>query len=114
MKLNVCKNHLSLIINFEKDCHAYQCVYCSKLWYQNCHYYGHTKTCTTTVRKSFAGGIHCNPYTIFKKLKQIGICVPKQDRFYPYHACCNFEAFIARRNLPKKVQNSSLKPAMFK
>ena len=77
MKLSVYENHLSLIIDFEKCCHVYECVYCSKLWYQNCYYYRHTKTCTTTVRKNFPGRIHRNPYTIFKKLEQIGICVPK-------------------------------------
>ena len=100
MKLNVYENHLS-IIDFEKYCHVYQCVHCSKLWYRNYHYYRHTKTCTTTVRESFPGGIHRNPYTIFEKQEQIGICVPKQDRFYPYRACYDFEAYLARENLLK-------------
>ena len=30
MKLNVYENHLSLITDFEKYCHVYQCVHCNK------------------------------------------------------------------------------------
>ena len=39
MKVNVFKNHLSLILDFEKYCRVYQCIHCDKLWYRNCHYY---------------------------------------------------------------------------
>ena len=101
MKVNVFKNHLSLIIDFEKYCHVYQCMHCDKLWYCNCHYYRHTKTCLTTVRESFPGGVYHNSYTIFEKLEQIGIQVPKQDRFYPYYACYNFKAYLYRDQLPE-------------
>ena len=83
-KVNVFKNHFSLIVNFEKYCHVYQCMHCDKLWYRNCDNYRHTKTCLTTVRESFRGGAYHNPYTIFEKLEQIGIQVPKQDLIYPY------------------------------
>ena len=33
MQLNVCKNHLSLIVDFEKYCDVYQCQRSNKLWY---------------------------------------------------------------------------------
>ena len=99
MKVNVFKNHLSLIVDFEKYCHVYQCMHCDKLWYRNCHYYRHTKTCLTTVHESFPGGVYHNFYTIFEKLKQIGIQVPKQNRFYPYYACYDFEAYLYRDQL---------------
>ena len=44
MQLNVCKNHLSLIVDFEKYCDVYQCQRCDKvkLWY-----------CTNTVALIF-------------------------------------------------------------
>ena len=35
----------------------------------------------------FQGGIHKNPATILEKLKEIGICVPANKRFFPYFAC---------------------------
>ena len=82
IKVIVFKNHFSLIIDFEKYCCVYQCMHCDKLWYRNCDYYRHTKTCLTTVRESFPGGVYHNPCTIFEKLEQIGIQVPKQDRIY--------------------------------
>ena len=96
LKVNVFENHLSLIIDFEKYCGVYQCKHCDKLWYRNCHYYRHTKTCTTTVHESFPGGVYHNPHTIFEKLEQIGTQVPKQDRIYPYYACYDFEAYLRR------------------
>ena len=101
MKVNVFKNHLSLIVDFEKYCHVYQCMHCDKLWYQNRNYYRHTKTCLITVHKSFPGGVYHNFYTIFEKLKQIGIQVPKKDRFYPYYACYDFEAYLYCDQLPE-------------
>ena len=83
MKVNIFKNHLSLIVDFEKYCRVYQCMHCDKLWYPNNHYYRHTKTCLTTVHESFPGVVYHNSYTIFEKLEQIGIQFLKQDRFYP-------------------------------
>ena len=76
-------------------------MHCNKLWYRNCLYYCHTKTCLTTVCKSFFGGVYHNPYTIFVKLEQIGIQVPKQDCIYPYYACYDFEAYLYCEQLPE-------------
>ena len=101
MKVNVFKNHLSLILDFEKYCRVYQCIHCDKLWYHNCHYYRHIKTCLTTVHENFPGGVYYNSYTIFERLEQIGIQIPKQDRFYPFYACYDFEAYFYRDQLPE-------------
>ena len=79
MRLNIWENRLSLIVDFEHYCSLYQCIHCGKLWDRNCDYYRHTKTCKTTVRNLFPGGIHKNPPTIFKKLEEIGICVPANE-----------------------------------
>ena len=101
MKVNVFKNRLSLIVDFEKYCHVYQCMHCNKIWYRNCHYYRHTKTCLTTVRESFPGGVYHNPYIISEKLEQLGRQAPRQDRIYPYYACYDFEAYLYRDQLPE-------------
>ena len=37
----------------------------------------------------------------FERLKQIGIQIPKQDRFYPFYACYDFEAYLYRDQLPE-------------
>ena len=65
MRLNIWENHLSLIVDFEHYCRVYQCIHCGKLWDQNNNYYRHMKTCKTTVRDIFPGGIHKNSVTIF-------------------------------------------------
>ena len=82
MRLNIWKNHLSLIVDFEHYCRVYQCIHCGKLWDQNCNFYRHTKTCKTTVCDLFPGGIHKNPATVFEKLEEIGICVPQTKDFF--------------------------------
>ena len=104
MRLNVYENHLSVIVDFEHYCGVYQCVHCDKLWNDISHYYRHTKSCTTTVREVFPGGIHKNPATIFEKLKEIGIVVPHCDRHFPFFACYDFEAYFSK----KHISNSSM------
>ena len=102
MRLNVYKNHLSVIVNFERYCGVYQCINCEKLWNDISHYYRHTKSCTTTVREIFPGGIHKNPATIFEKLEKIGIVVPHCDRHFFFFACYDFEAYFSK----KQISNS--------
>ena len=104
MRLNVYENHLSVIVDFESYCGVYQCVHCDKLWTENNNYYRHTKSCTTTVREVFSGGIHKNPATIFEKLEEIGIVVPHCDRHFPFFACYDFEAYFSK----KQISNSPI------
>ena len=104
MRLNVFGNHLSVIVDFELYCGVYQCVHCDKLWDYSGHYYRHTKSCTTTVCEVFPGGIHKNPATIFEKLEEIGIVVPRCDRHFPFFACYDFEAYFSK----SKIFNNSM------
>ena len=104
MRLNVYENHLSVIVNFVLYCGVYQCVHCDKLWYHSGNYYRHTKSCTTTVREVFPGGIHKNPATIFEKLEEIGIVVPHCNPHFPFFACYDFEAYFSK----KQISNSSM------
>ena len=104
MRLHVYKNHLNVIVDFEHYCSVYQCVHCDKLWYNVKHCNQHTKSCTTTVRDVFPGGIHKNPATIFEKLEEIGIVVSNCDRHFPFFACYDFEAYFSK----KEISNSSM------
>ena len=100
IKLNVWKNHLSLITDFEHYCGIYKCIHCDKLRNSNCHHYRHTKTCKTAVCDLFPGIIHKNSPTAFEKLEEISICVPSNERCFPYFACYDFEAYFSQENLP--------------
>ena len=104
MRLNVYENHLSVIVDFEHCCSVYQCVHCDKLWDHSDNYYRHTKSCTTTVREVFPGGIYKNPATIFEKLEEIGIVVPHCDRHFPFFVCYDFEVYFSK----KQISNSSM------
>ena len=96
MRLNVYKNHLSVIVDFKLYCGVYQCIHCDKLWDHSGHYYRHIKSCTTTVREIFPGGIHKNPATIFEKLWEIGIVVPAVTVTFP-----SWGVMILKRIFPK-------------
>ena len=72
------------------------------LWNQNNHYYRHTKTRITAIRDLFPVGIYKNTPTILKKLEEIRICIPQNDRFYPCY-CYNFEAYFSQENLPENL-----------
>ena len=76
MQLNVFKNHLSLIADFEKYCDVYQCQRCDKLCCRRKDFLKHTSSCDQTVKQSFPGGIFKNQATIFQKLEDIDVFVP--------------------------------------
>ena len=73
-------------------------------------YYSYAKACKTTVCDLFPEGIYKNPPTIFEKHEKIGICVPANERFSPYFACYNFEAFFSQENVPGSGPKLSLEP----
>ena len=95
MRLSIWENHLNLFVDFEHYCNVH---HCGKLWDQNCHCCRHIKTCKTAVSEVFPWGTYKNPPTVFEKLEEIGICIPQNDRFYPYY-CCDFEVYFFRKNI---------------
>ena len=94
MRLNVYENHLSLITDFEKYCHVFQCTKCNVLFNRNNNFNRHMKSCSGKVRETFPGDVYRNPPTLFERLEEIGIRVPPEDRQYPFFACFDFEAFF--------------------
>ena len=95
MRLNVYENHLSLITDFEKYCHVFQCTKCNVLFKRSGDFNRHMKSCSGKVRETFPGGVYRNPPTLFERLEEIGIRVPPEDRHYPFFACFDFEAFFS-------------------
>ena len=107
MQLNVFKNHLSLIVDFEKYCDVYQCQRCDKLWYGRKHFLRHTISCDQTVTQSFPGGVFKNQPTIFQKLEDIDVFVPHDQRHYPFYCCYDFESILRQNNLPENGEKLS-------
>ena len=86
-RLNVHENHLSLITDFEKYCHVFECIKCNVLFNRNDNFNRHMKSCSGKVRKTFPGDVYRNLPTSFERLKEIGIRVPAEDKHYPFFTC---------------------------
>ena len=84
MRLNVYENHLSLITDFEKYCHVFQCTKCNVLFNRTNNSMQHTKSCSGKVGETFLGGMYENPPTLFERLEDIEIRVPPEDRHFRF------------------------------
>ena len=105
MQLKVYENQHSIILNFEQYCGVYRCVHCNNFWNQNCDYYRHSKSCTTTVRETFPENIHKNLTKNFKKLQKSKNCCEHYDCHSPFFGCYDFEAYFSKKQISS---NSSM------
>ena len=103
MKLNLFKNHFSYIFHFEKYSNIFQCAQCDVLWYNQRNYNQHLKHCQGQVKYTYKGGVFRLTPTIFEELTELGIPVPKSDRFYPYFSVFDFECILSKENLPPNI-----------
>ena len=94
MHMNLYKNHLSFIANFNTYAKRWKCRCCDKLFRQICHFLRHEKTCTGATKLKFPGGYWCQRPGIFERLEQHGVCVPREHRIYKMFACFDFEAIL--------------------
>ena len=94
MHMNLYKNHLSYIANFNtypKDRSAGAVINCST----GCMTSGDTKkTCTGATKLKFTGGYWCQRPGLFERLEQHGVCVPREHRIYKMFVCFDFEAIL--------------------
>ena len=94
--MNAHGDHLFVIVKFKQYFDVYKSIHCNKLWNNVTNYYRHTKSCTTTVRETFPGGIHKNFTTIFKKLEEIEVVVLHCNRHFPFFACFDFKMYFSK------------------
>ena len=94
MHMNLYKNHLSFITNFNTYAKRWKCRCCDKLFSRIWHFQRHEKTCTGTTKLKFPGGYWCQRPGLFERLEQHGMCVPREHRIYKMFACFNFEAIL--------------------
>ena len=101
INLNLYENHFSYIRSMQLYTGHYVCPRCSKIWTENRHYHRHIRTCEFRVKHKYVGGVYHTPLTIFERLDEVGIYVPEEDRYFPFRATFDFEAYFSKRNLPK-------------
>ena len=101
INLNLYENHFSYIKSMQLYTGRYVCPRCSKIWTENNHYHRHIRTCEFEVKHKYVGGVYHTPLTIFERLDEVGIHVPEEDRYFPFRATFDFEAYFSKRNLPE-------------
>ena len=106
MKLNIYKNHLSLITDFDFYCKVFKCDRCELLFYRKqSNFLTHTRTREGGMKNLYPGGIYKGKSTVFEKLQEAGVCVSKNNRHCPYYAVFDFESyFIKEESLISKIK----------
>ncbi|XP_066285616.1 uncharacterized protein [Branchiostoma lanceolatum] len=94
MYLNLYQTHFSYIKDFKKYAKSYACPKCGKKWVDSYKLNRHELTCDGAITYEYPGGAYHLPPTIFKKLKDEGIVVPQEDRYYPFRATYDIECLL--------------------
>ena len=98
MYVNVWQNHLCWITDIDQYCQKYTCVYCSRMFDRYWNLKRHQKTCSKQSNLIFPRGAYRYHKSVFDTLSEIGIQVPKEDRFFSHLVCFDLEAILAPEN----------------
>ena len=74
MFLNISRNYLSYITNFNRFANNFEC---NKLFKREWNMKQHYNICYNRTKYMFPGGFYSLPVTIFEKLRTLNINVPK-------------------------------------
>ena len=96
MYMNLYKNHLSVIKQFNGYARKYQCNVCNKLFRKHSNMKRHNLSCTGT-KVHYPGGFYKPPGTIYDRLSECGIDVAKIDQHYLYFATFDFESILMNK-----------------
>ena len=94
MFLNMFDHHLSYIANIRAYASKYQCRTCERHFNDISHMYRHQRICKGLTEHQFPGGFYTTPKTIFDKLDEFGIEVPRHKRLYKWFLVYDFEAML--------------------
>ena len=94
MFLNLFEHHLSYISNIRAYASKYQCRTCERHFTRINDMQRHQRICKGLTEHRFPGGFYTTPKTIFDKLEENGIHIPKQKRLFPWFIVYDFEAML--------------------
>ncbi|KAI8484923.1 hypothetical protein Bbelb_373300 [Branchiostoma belcheri] len=94
MYLNLYQTHFSYIKDFKQYAKSYSCPKCGKKWKESYKLNRHELNCDGTISYQYPGGAYHLPPTIFEKLKDEGILVTPEDRYYPFRATYDIECLL--------------------
>ena len=103
MNLNLFEEHLSYIQDIKRFCFKYQCKHCEKHFKTSWNVKRHMTTCTLGTKYEFVGGFFDQYSNIFDELKEFGILLNEEEKFYNYFIVFDFESYLK----PISHQNTS-------
>ena len=83
MHLNLSNKHLSYIANLNAYTQKYQCSSCDMHFRKSKNMKRHSLKCQGKTKHQFPGGFYSSPKTIFDKLQEHGIVLPKKRTDFP-------------------------------
>ena len=110
--LNEYQGHLNYIVRVESYCQRFKCDHCLRLFKKHYLLIRHRATCGKKSRYRFPSSAFKYHKTVFDELSEVGIVVPKEDRYYSYVTCFDLEAALVehpqpeptRRGVPSKTK----------
>ena len=108
LNLNLCGAHFSYISNLDKYSKSYACGKCGQCFNKAYNLQRHEITCESNVKHTFPGGAYHLPPTIFDKLTDLGVNVPRSLLVYPYRATFDFESYFQRVSVLQRVGGAGL------
>ena len=94
MYLHTFEDNLSYIRDIAQYAQAFKCDICGKLFPIATTLHRHRSTCTDKTNHVLPGGFYSPQSDIFEDLEDVGICIPQEDRFYPYFATFDTESLL--------------------
>ena len=95
MVLNLHDTHLSYVTNIPAYLHTYRCDSCGRHFDHLSHWKRHQGSCANATEYEFPGGFHKMTPSIFDRLEEFDIVVPKKERLYPWFIVYDFEAILS-------------------
>ena len=100
LNLNLYKTNFSYIPDLTMYTRSFKCKKCGKLFHRSFNLNRHEQTCEVEVKRVFPGGVFHVGQTVFQKMREFGIHVSEELRFYPFRATFDFECYFDNSDLP--------------
>jgi hypothetical protein len=97
--LNIYNKHLSYILNFKHYAKKFRCDSCNKFFTTINKHTQHYKTCVTTSKISFAGGLFKSNNDVWEDLELFGLHITDEEKKYPYFIVFDFECLLEKVEL---------------
>ena len=78
---------------------SFKCKKCGKFFHRSFNLNRHEQTCEVEVKRVFPGGVFHVGQTVFQKMREFGIHVSEELRFYPFRATFDFECYFDNSDL---------------